>query len=80
MNTAADIAAKKPVKPATAFDDSDEEDTQIVLKDDLKSKFKETKDVQAKAKEQKMNEDGKHWMIGDKVNKDDAPKEETVSK
>lgn len=75
--TVSDIAAKKPVKAATAFDDSDEEDTQIVLKDDLKSKFKETKDVK---KENKKNDDGQRWMIGDQVNRDDAPKEEAPKK
>lgn len=71
--TAADTAA---AKNAPGFEDSDEEaEGNIVLKDELKSKFKDKKETQSSKKHsEKQTDDGKGWNLGGNLGKD-APEE-----
>lgn len=70
-----DVAGKAKAKPVSRFDDvsDDEEEANIVLRDDLKNKLKDKKQVDAarRAKEEKKHEqDGLGWAFGEKMEKE----------
>ena len=73
------VTTTKSKKKTSAFDagDSSEEEGDIVLRDDLRSKLKEKKDVDAvrrNEEERKNEKDGLGWGFGGK-RADDKPKQ-----